>query len=56
MVDPNDPNASTVIDLYAAGYAVVVFNPTELASASPDKVMDALIEHGWQVIEQLKSD
>ena len=32
------------------GYAVVVFTPSELDGADPDKVENKLFEAGWKII------
>ena len=48
--------ADTVKTLRAAGYAVVVFNPEELAGASRNRVEDRLVELGWEVISDLKPE
>ena len=39
--------------LREAGYAVVVFNPEELAGVDPSTVEDILVERGWMTIENL---
>ena len=39
--------------LREAGYAVVVFNPEELAGVDPSTVEDILVERGWLTIENL---
>lgn len=39
--------------LRAAGYAVVMFSPSELAGADPDAVTNRLVELGNEVIDAL---
>lgn len=51
-----DVNDRSVNALRDEGYAVVVFNPDELASADPTDVCDRLIELGWDVIGCLSSE
>jgi hypothetical protein len=46
----------TVEKLRDAGYAVVVFNPEELAGVSRNRVEDRLCELGWEVIGDLKPE
>lgn len=38
------------------GYAIVVFNPGELAGADPSRVEERLVELGWDVIDALKAE
>ena len=37
-------------DLAAEGYAGVVFTPEELGGVNPNKLEEALINYGWEVI------
>jgi hypothetical protein len=52
VLTPEVNNALKV--LRAAGAAVVVFTPEELAGANPKDVQDGLVQHGWGIIEFLK--
>ena len=40
----------TVNELRESGYAVVLFTPSELNGANPEKVEDSLIEAAWDII------
>jgi hypothetical protein len=53
---PSLSYADTVEKLRAAGYAVCVFCPEELAGASRNRVEDRLCELGWEVIADLKPE
>ena len=49
-----DERQQQVIDeLRGEGYAVVIFNPEELAEVNKGKVEDRLVELGWDVISDL---
>lgn len=47
-------SSMTVDELRLNGYAVVVFNPTELSGADPVTIQDLMTERGWNAIETLK--
>ena len=50
------PNQLKVLkEMRDAGYAVIVWSPEELGSASPDKVQDRSIELGREVISDLNT-
>jgi hypothetical protein len=51
-----DKELDTLRLLRQRGFAVVVFNPTELREADPDGVQDRLVELGWDVIEAHATD
>ena len=40
----------TINELRESGYAVVIFTPSELNGANPEKVEDSLIETAWDII------
>ena len=40
----------TVNELRESGYAVVLFTPSELNGADPEKVEDSLTETAWDII------
>jgi hypothetical protein len=40
----------------AKNYAVVVFNPEEIRNAAPNRIQDALVESGWEIIHALNSE
>lgn len=46
----------TLKELREAGYACVVFNPEELRGAAPRDVEEALVERGWDTIDDLHPD
>lgn len=50
---PEEANEESVNSLREQGYAVIVFNPTELEGADPEHVSERLIELGWEIIQQL---
>ena len=57
MSDPDhitDDEQRVLIDLAHRGFAVVVFNPTELDGADSVRVEDRLVETGWEIIDALK--
>lgn len=41
----------TINELRESGYAVVIFTPSELNGANPEKVEDSLIETAWDIIK-----
>jgi hypothetical protein len=41
----------TIQELREAGYAVVIFTPSELEGADPQKVEDSLVETAWDIIK-----
>lgn len=41
---------------YSDGFAIAVFTPEELDGAPVDKVIDAMIQAGWEVINREKLD
>ena len=43
-------NEMTVNELRETGYAVVIFAPSELNGANPEKVEDSLTEAAWDII------
>ena len=47
---------ATIQSLREQGYAVVVFNPEELAGAPARKVEDRMCEVGWEAIDYLTAD
>ena len=47
---------ATIKSLHDQGYAVVVFNPEELAGAPARKVEDRMCEKGWETIDYLTDD
>jgi hypothetical protein len=49
------PEQTTAIaQLRDTGYAVIIWTPAELGTASPDRVEDRSIELGWDVIADLQ--
>ena len=51
------PEETTIIEsLREQGYAVVSFNPEELAGAPARKVEDRMCERGWEAIDYLTDD
>lgn len=59
--NPEDPDTMSpeehkaIAALRKRGFGVVVWSPTELQGADPDKTEDRLIEFGWDVINTLKN-
>ncbi len=49
----NQTEVQFLRELRIRGYAVVVFNPDELAGASPEQVEERMIERGWDTISIL---
>ena len=47
---------ATIKSLRDQGYAVIVFNPGELAGAPARKVEDRMCEKGWETIDYLTDD
>ena len=47
---------ATIQTLRDQGYAVVLFNPEELAGAPARKVEDRMCERGWEAIDYLTDD
>ena len=47
---------ATIESLRDQGYAVVLFNPEELAGAPARKVEDRMCEVGWEAIDYLTAD
>ena len=43
-------------EMYAEGWAVAVFTPSELDGVPQEKVQDSMIEAGWDCIERLNSE
>ena len=51
------PEETTIIEsLRDQGYAVVLFNPEELAGAPAHKVENRMCEAGWDAIDYLTDD
>ncbi len=48
-----DKEVEVIREIRDRGFAVVIFNPEELASAEQDRVEDRLVELGWEVIGDL---
>lgn len=48
--------SKTISELRAEGYAVVIFNPTELRGVEPQYIEDRLVEHGNNTIDILATD
>lgn len=51
-----DTENITVAALRDLGFAVIIWNPTELKGAPPAKVEERSIELGWDVIDCLKTE
>ena len=47
---------ATIQSLRDQGYAVVLFNPEELAGAPAHKVEDRMCDGGWEAIDYLADD
>ena len=47
---------AAIQSLREQGYAVVLFNPEELAGAPARKVEDRMCEGGWEIIDYLTDD
>ena len=45
---------ATIQSLRDQGYAIVLFNPEELAGVSADDVESRMCEMGWEVIDYLR--
>ena len=45
---------SALQELRSAGYAVIIWSPSELKGVSPSKVEDRSVELGFEVIDCLK--
>ena len=49
----NEQQQQAIDELRGEGYAVVIFNPEELAGVNEGRVEDRLVELGWDVISDL---
>jgi hypothetical protein len=52
----NEKHLAVLRELYKLGYAVSVFNPTELDGANPDDVMDSMNIAGLNEINRVKAE